>query len=136
MGNPRYIKVAEQIKVIVAELLERRLAGEPVAYLIGEWEFYGLGLDITRNHDDKDIQRFATDGLQNLIAVETWHVQIQEQQLTFSCSEELQSLLTIAGGQHFTRETRRQTSNELLTGEAGIITNNNGIGHAVPLNRQ
>ena len=29
------------------ELLTRRLAGEPVAYLIGEWEFYGLPLDIT-----------------------------------------------------------------------------------------
>ena len=25
MGNPRYVKVAEQIKVIVAELLERRI---------------------------------------------------------------------------------------------------------------
>ena len=32
-----------------ARLLERRLAGEPVAYLIGEWEFYGLSLEITRN---------------------------------------------------------------------------------------
>lgn len=29
------------------ELVCRHLAGEPVAYLIGEWEFYGLGLDIT-----------------------------------------------------------------------------------------
>ena len=28
-------------------LARRRLAGEPVAYLIGEWEFYGLGLDIS-----------------------------------------------------------------------------------------
>ena len=28
-------------------MLRRRLAGEPVAYLIGEWEFYGLGLDIS-----------------------------------------------------------------------------------------
>ncbi len=28
-------------------LLRRRLEGEPVAYLIGEWEFYGLPLDIT-----------------------------------------------------------------------------------------
>lgn len=28
-------------------LMERRLAGEPVAYLIGEWEFYGLPLDIS-----------------------------------------------------------------------------------------
>jgi release factor glutamine methyltransferase len=29
------------------ELVERHLAGEPVAYLIGEWEFYGLPLDIS-----------------------------------------------------------------------------------------
>ena len=29
-------------------LAERHLAGEPVAYLIGEWEFYGIPLDITR----------------------------------------------------------------------------------------
>ena len=29
------------------ELCARHLAGEPVAYLIGEWEFYGLGLDIS-----------------------------------------------------------------------------------------
>ena len=29
------------------DLVCRHLAGEPVAYLIGEWEFYGLGLDIT-----------------------------------------------------------------------------------------
>lgn len=28
-------------------LLDRRLRGEPVAYLIGEWSFYGLELDIT-----------------------------------------------------------------------------------------
>ena len=31
----------------VWELVERRLAGEPVAYLIGEWEFYGLPLDVS-----------------------------------------------------------------------------------------
>ena len=29
--------------------MARRLAGEPVAYLIGEWEFYGLPLDISRD---------------------------------------------------------------------------------------
>lgn len=29
-------------------LLERRLAGEPVAYIIGEWEFYGLTLWVGR----------------------------------------------------------------------------------------
>ena len=31
----------------VRDLVERHLAGEPVAYLIGEWEFYGLPLDIS-----------------------------------------------------------------------------------------
>ena len=31
----------------VRSLVERHLAGEPVAYLIGEWEFYGLPLDIS-----------------------------------------------------------------------------------------
>lgn len=31
----------------VRALAERRMAGEPVAYLIGEWEFYGLPLDIS-----------------------------------------------------------------------------------------
>ena len=31
------------------ELMDRRLAGEPVAYILGEWEFYGLTLDICRD---------------------------------------------------------------------------------------
>ncbi len=31
------------------ELMARRLAGEPVAYILGEWEFYGLTLDICRD---------------------------------------------------------------------------------------
>ncbi len=33
----------------VDELVRRRLGGEPVAYIIGEWEFYGLPLDISRD---------------------------------------------------------------------------------------
>ena len=41
------------------ELLARRLDGEPVAYLIGEWEFYGLPLDISPDvlvpRDDTEI---------------------------------------------------------------------------------
>ena len=31
------------------DLVRRHLAGEPVAYLIGEWEFYGLPLDISES---------------------------------------------------------------------------------------
>ena len=38
--------VPQAIEQRVRELVRRHLAGEPVAYLIGEWEFYGLPLDI------------------------------------------------------------------------------------------
>ena len=37
----------DPVEETMAALVERRLAGEPVAYLIGEWEFYGLTLDVT-----------------------------------------------------------------------------------------
>ena len=40
--------VPPEIERAAAELAERHLAGEPVAYLIGEWEFFGLPLDISR----------------------------------------------------------------------------------------
>jgi len=33
----------------VEEMVERRLKGEPVAYLTGRWEFYGLPLEVTRD---------------------------------------------------------------------------------------
>ena len=33
----------------VAELTRRRIEGEPVAYIIGEWEFYGLNLLVNRD---------------------------------------------------------------------------------------
>lgn len=44
----------------VRRLVERHLAGEPVAYLIGEWEFYGLPLDI---NSDVLIPRPDTEAL-------------------------------------------------------------------------
>lgn len=42
---PLYV-TPETEKAILA-LVERHLNGEPVAYLIGEWEFYGLPLDVS-----------------------------------------------------------------------------------------
>lgn len=36
-----------EVEARMAELIARRLDGEPVAYIIGEWEFYGLPLDIS-----------------------------------------------------------------------------------------
>ncbi|MDO4314972.1 MAG: peptide chain release factor N(5)-glutamine methyltransferase [Oscillospiraceae bacterium] len=38
-----------ELERTVRALVDRHLAGEPVAYLIGEWEFYGLPLDISRD---------------------------------------------------------------------------------------
>ena len=39
--------VPDTVERQARQLVERHLAGEPVAYLIGEWEFYGLPLDIS-----------------------------------------------------------------------------------------
>lgn len=39
---------AGQVEEQVLDLTCRRLEGEPVAYIIGEWEFYGLTLDVSR----------------------------------------------------------------------------------------
>lgn len=41
--------VPQEVEKKVESLTQRHLAGEPVAYLIGEWEFYGLPLDISEN---------------------------------------------------------------------------------------
>ena len=39
--------VSGELEKRVEALVQRRLAGEPVAYIVGEWEFYGLSLDIS-----------------------------------------------------------------------------------------
>ena len=39
--------VSGELEKRVETLVQRRLAGEPVAYIVGEWEFYGLSLDIS-----------------------------------------------------------------------------------------
>ena len=39
--------VSDETEAAVRDLVRRHLEGEPVAYLIGEWEFYGLPLTIT-----------------------------------------------------------------------------------------
>lgn len=39
---------SDQVEEKTAELLRRRLAGEPVAYLVGEWEFYGLPMEVSQ----------------------------------------------------------------------------------------
>ena len=41
--------VPQAVEQQVRALVQRHLNGEPVAYLIGEWEFYGLPLDISEH---------------------------------------------------------------------------------------
>lgn len=41
--------VADVVENRIRALAQRRLDGEPVAYIIGEWEFYGLPLDVSRD---------------------------------------------------------------------------------------
>ena len=45
----RQLYVAEDICTAVAQLTERILAGEPLAYVLGEWEFYGMTLAVNPN---------------------------------------------------------------------------------------
>ncbi|MEA4895001.1 MAG: peptide chain release factor N(5)-glutamine methyltransferase [Oscillospiraceae bacterium] len=40
---------SEAVAAVVSELTERRLGGEPVAYITGSWEFYGLPIIVTRD---------------------------------------------------------------------------------------
>lgn len=41
--------VSPEYEEKVQGLIERRLGGEPVAYITGDWEFYGVSLTITRD---------------------------------------------------------------------------------------
>lgn len=43
----RRLYVPQDVEEQARALMRRHLAGEPLAYLIGEWEFYGLPLDIS-----------------------------------------------------------------------------------------
>ena len=41
--------VSEEVEQRATALMRRHLAGEPLAYLIGEWSFCGMDLDIDEN---------------------------------------------------------------------------------------
>lgn len=40
------LEAPQDIRECLDDLLERRLRGEPLAYIIGEWDFYGITLEI------------------------------------------------------------------------------------------
>jgi release factor glutamine methyltransferase len=51
----------------VKDLLDRRVGGEPIAYILGEWEFYGMPITISR---DVLIPRVDTEVLADTVISE------------------------------------------------------------------
>ena len=49
LGSDRFIVVSSSVIEASAEMIKRRLSGEPVAYITGEWEFYGLPMSVSRD---------------------------------------------------------------------------------------
>ena len=43
------LEAPQDIRECLDDLLERRLRGEPLAYIIGEWDFYGITLEINQD---------------------------------------------------------------------------------------
>lgn len=57
-----YLYTSDEIEEKAAEMLQRRLNGEPLAYITEKWEFYGLDLHVTH---DVLIPRMDTEVLVN-----------------------------------------------------------------------
>lgn len=57
-----YLYTSEEIEEKACKMLTRRLSGEPLAYITGKWEFYGLDLFVTK---DVLIPRMDTEVLVN-----------------------------------------------------------------------
>ena len=56
----KYLHAPNSVVSEVKRLSERRLSGEPLAYILGEWEFYGITLKVT---SDVLIPRSDTEAL-------------------------------------------------------------------------
>ena len=48
LSSSRLYVTDNKVFQAVNEMVERRIAGEPVAYILGEWEFYGLPIVVNR----------------------------------------------------------------------------------------
>ncbi len=56
----KYFHAPNAVAVNAAKLAERRISGEPIAYILGEWDFYGINLKVTK---DVLIPRSDTEAL-------------------------------------------------------------------------
>ena len=58
LTSSRFFVTDQAIPFAVDEMLQRRFKGEPVAYIVGEWEFYGLPMYI---NDSVIVPRIDTE---------------------------------------------------------------------------
>ena len=49
LASSRLFITDSKIVKTVEEIIKRRLNGEPIAYIVGEWEFYGLPIDVNES---------------------------------------------------------------------------------------
>lgn len=71
-----HIYASDKVCEDVDDMLARRLNGEPPAYIVGSWEFYGLPLTITRNVliPRVDTEVLAKAAIEQLVGLETCRV--------------------------------------------------------------
>ena len=49
LSQSKFFVTDPDILEVIDDMVKRRLDGEPVAYLVGEWEFYGLPMNVNRD---------------------------------------------------------------------------------------
>lgn len=71
-----HIYASDKVCEDVDDMLARRLNGEPPAYIVGSWEFYGLPLTITRDVliPRVDTEVLAKAAIERLVGLETCRV--------------------------------------------------------------
>jgi release factor glutamine methyltransferase len=94
----------------VKDLLDRRIAGEPIAYILGEWEFYGIPVTVSR---DVLIPRVDTEVLADAVISELRN-NLQGKRILDLCAGTGCVGLAVAANVPFTRVVLADTSPEAL----------------------
>ncbi len=94
----------------VKDLLDRRVGGEPIAYILGEWEFYGMPLTVSR---DVLIPRVDTEVLADAVISELKN-DLRGKRILDLCAGTGCIGLAVAANIPFTRVILADTSPEAL----------------------